>query len=58
MPRMKTVDADVIVQAIDEIATLQPLFRSSPELEQFMSAVERIAETIGTTVPWRRGESA
>ena len=52
MPRMTTVDADVIVQAIATIAALEPLFRTQPELEQYMAAIERIAGEVGLKVPW------
>jgi hypothetical protein len=49
---MTTVDADVIMQAIAAIATLEPLFRTQPELEQYMAAIERIAGEVGAKVPW------
>ena len=57
MPNMKTVDAEVIVQAINDIATFQPLFRTQEELERFMSAIMQIAEAVGTTVRWGDGGS-
>ncbi len=56
MPRMTSVDADVITTAINEIATVQPLFRTQEEMERYIAAVNRIAETVAATVPW--GESA
>ncbi|MFA7248174.1 MAG: hypothetical protein WC273_00910 [Dehalococcoidia bacterium] len=52
---MKTIDADVVVQAITEIAGCKPLFRTQPELQQYMSAIERIAAVVGMTVPWGQG---
>jgi len=55
MPTMKTIDADVVVQAITEIAGCKPLFRTQPELQQYMSAIERIAAVVGMTVPWGQG---
>lgn len=56
MPRMTNVDADVIAQAVADIASVEPLFRLQEDMEKYMTAVNRIAETIGMTVPW--GQSA
>lgn len=52
MPNMKTIDTEPIVEAINDIAAFQPLFRTQEELEHFMSAIMRIAEAVGTTVRW------
>ena len=56
MPNMKTVDADVIAGAIADLTAGEPLFRSQPEVERYMKAIERIAEQIGVGVPWKAAE--
>ncbi len=56
MPRMTMIDADVIEEAIKAIATVNPMFRLQEEMEQYMKALNTIAEAAGTTVPW--GQSA
>ena len=56
MPRMTTVDAEVIEEAIKAIASVQPLFRLEEEMQQYMKALNTIAESVGATVPW--GQSA
>ena len=55
MPRMTTVDADMIAKAINDITSVSPLFRSEEEMAQYMAAVGRIAEAVGTTAQWGKG---
>ncbi len=55
MPRMTTVDAEMIAKAISEITSVSPLFRSEEEMAQYMAAVARIAEAVGATAEWGKG---
>lgn len=53
MPNMKNVDADVIVEALADLTSGEPMFRTQPEVERYMKALERIADQVGATVPWK-----